>query len=483
MTTRRMRMAELVRLSGVARETIHYYAREGLLPAPERSGRTSAYYTDVHLERLELIRRLREEKYLPVAVIKRILDAGLEGSAGSDLDTLADVLRIERTNSDRELSALDPEVERLARQRGLVGAEPVDAADPSVRRMLDAVGEALALDEDARALTLDDMAASAPEVRRLVEAEARVFFDRVLDWGDAPGAIRSLRAGRAAVARFIAAQRDLGLRRVVDELLAAVQDASARVTNARALPLSEALSTQLGAEPRRLELTERASRGDEAAANDLVWHLFAVGPSRELSQLPAQALPALRPRAALLLAHARLERGSGSPAELEASLERAAGFPLGQVLMGEAALLQALGRTRSGPGLLELAVPALSRIFSATPGTDADPLAASLASLRRGLIGLALPKSLGRTERAEGDLEHAITVVASAPGRLHPAARARIEANARLALGRSWLLRGREADGREQLGRARAIDASGPIGEAAESAMGPQMLADSTWPR
>src|SRR5512144_1637918 len=88
---RGMRMAELAAKSGVARETIHFYLREGLLPRPEKGGRTVAYYGEEHLERLRTIRRLREEKYLPIAVIRRLL----ESPAGErDLDVLADVLHI-----------------------------------------------------------------------------------------------------------------------------------------------------------------------------------------------------------------------------------------------------------------------------------------------------------------------------------------------------------------------------------------------------
>src|SRR5690349_21004909 len=70
-----MRMAELSARSGVARETIHFYLREGLLPRPRKGGRTVAYYDEAHLDRLRLIRRLREEKYLPLAVIKRLVES------------------------------------------------------------------------------------------------------------------------------------------------------------------------------------------------------------------------------------------------------------------------------------------------------------------------------------------------------------------------------------------------------------------------
>ena len=43
--------------------------------APRLSTTVSAYYDDEHLSRLLLIRTLREEKYLPIAVIRRLLDS------------------------------------------------------------------------------------------------------------------------------------------------------------------------------------------------------------------------------------------------------------------------------------------------------------------------------------------------------------------------------------------------------------------------
>ncbi len=91
-----------------------------------------------------------------------------------------------------------------------------------------------------------------------------------------------------------------------------------------------------------------------------------------------------------------------------------------------------------------------------------------------------LPRALGRGSSAVSDLESAIGVVLSAPGRLHPAAHARIEGNARLALGRHLLGVGRLAEGRAQLARAVALDPTGPIGQSAESTLAeapPEILA------
>ncbi len=70
-----MRMRDLEKASGVGRETIRYYIREGLLPEPDRASRNSASYNDDHVARLKAIKRLQEERFLPLAVIRSLLDA------------------------------------------------------------------------------------------------------------------------------------------------------------------------------------------------------------------------------------------------------------------------------------------------------------------------------------------------------------------------------------------------------------------------
>ena len=69
-----MRMRELESRSGVGRETIRFYIREGLLPEPARAARNSASYDEAHVTRLTLIKRLQEERFLPLAVIRGLLD-------------------------------------------------------------------------------------------------------------------------------------------------------------------------------------------------------------------------------------------------------------------------------------------------------------------------------------------------------------------------------------------------------------------------
>ncbi|GAA2418200.1 MerR family transcriptional regulator [Actinomadura vinacea] len=70
-----MQISELSDRSGLTVQTIKFYIREELLPKGTPSGATRAEYDQDHLERLRLIRALREVGDLPVAAIRRILAA------------------------------------------------------------------------------------------------------------------------------------------------------------------------------------------------------------------------------------------------------------------------------------------------------------------------------------------------------------------------------------------------------------------------
>jgi len=68
-----LKMSELAERSGVSPGTIRYYLREGLLGEGEdvlRTSRNMAYYPPDYVERIVLIKRLQEERYMPLRVIK-----------------------------------------------------------------------------------------------------------------------------------------------------------------------------------------------------------------------------------------------------------------------------------------------------------------------------------------------------------------------------------------------------------------------------
>jgi DNA-binding transcriptional MerR regulator len=67
------RIDELAQRAGLSVDTIRYYAREGLFEAPARSGRHKLYGSE-HLERLEQIRELQDQRF-SLAAIRAILNA------------------------------------------------------------------------------------------------------------------------------------------------------------------------------------------------------------------------------------------------------------------------------------------------------------------------------------------------------------------------------------------------------------------------
>ena len=69
-----LRMGELARESGVSAATIKHYLREGLLPEPVKTSRNMAYYPAEFVDRIRLIKQLQEERYMPLRVIKDLLD-------------------------------------------------------------------------------------------------------------------------------------------------------------------------------------------------------------------------------------------------------------------------------------------------------------------------------------------------------------------------------------------------------------------------
>ena len=69
-----LRMGELAEASGVPAPTIKHYLREGLLPEPVKTSRNMAYYPPEFVDRIKLIKRLQEERFLPLKAIKNVLD-------------------------------------------------------------------------------------------------------------------------------------------------------------------------------------------------------------------------------------------------------------------------------------------------------------------------------------------------------------------------------------------------------------------------
>jgi DNA-binding transcriptional MerR regulator len=113
----RLRIRDLEQRSGVSRQTIHYYLREGLLQAPIEKNRNSAWYDESHLARLLLIRDLKENSFLPLKAIRAVIaeeesPAEFTAAQQNTIDSLRDTLRQRehQRSAQQDLSALVEEI-------------------------------------------------------------------------------------------------------------------------------------------------------------------------------------------------------------------------------------------------------------------------------------------------------------------------------------------------------------------------------------
>jgi DNA-binding transcriptional MerR regulator len=95
-----LKMSELAQRSGVSAGTIKHYLREGLLgPDAEvlRTSRNMAYYPVGFIERVRLIKRLQEERFMPLRVIRQVM--------GDDPERAARVIELEDRILERAVEA------------------------------------------------------------------------------------------------------------------------------------------------------------------------------------------------------------------------------------------------------------------------------------------------------------------------------------------------------------------------------------------
>ena len=68
-----LKISELAERADVPVATVRHYLREGLLPEPVKTSKNMAYYPPEFVERIRLIKRLQEERFMPLRVIREVL--------------------------------------------------------------------------------------------------------------------------------------------------------------------------------------------------------------------------------------------------------------------------------------------------------------------------------------------------------------------------------------------------------------------------
>jgi DNA-binding transcriptional MerR regulator len=139
-----LKMSELAERSGVSTGTIKHYLREGLLGGEDRVVRTSrnmAYYPPEFVDRIRLIKRLQEERFMPLKVIAQVM--------ADDPDRAAALIELEDRILERAIS--DQETGRLSRADV---RDRYDVPDP----VLDRLAEIGILTPTRRGYDTDDVA-------------------------------------------------------------------------------------------------------------------------------------------------------------------------------------------------------------------------------------------------------------------------------------------------------------------------------------
>jgi DNA-binding transcriptional MerR regulator len=207
-----LKMRELSEASGVSSGTIKHYLREGLLPEPVKTSRNMAYYPAEFVDRIKLIKQLQEERFMPLKVIKGMLDD--DPHRAKALVELEDRI-LERALAGDEKRTSAAEVRRRydVPQEVLKRLEELEILGPTSRgysvsdvRIVEAISRFRAGGYDERiGFTVYDTLRYKRVLQDLVKEEVEVLLDRLAGEMDTDAAVELIEAGSEPLQELIAA--------------------------------------------------------------------------------------------------------------------------------------------------------------------------------------------------------------------------------------------------------------------------------------
>ena len=207
-----LKMRELAAASGVSPGTVKHYLREGLLPEPVRTSRNMAYYPPEFVDRIKLIKQLQEERFMPLKLIKGVLDKDPERARR--LVELEDrVLERALEGEGKRMSAAEVrrrydmprEVLERLEELGVVSSSGRGYSASDVR-IVEAVSRFRAGGYDERiGFTVYDTLLYKRAMDELVKEEVHVLLDRLAGEMDAEEAAELITAGAGPLHELIGA--------------------------------------------------------------------------------------------------------------------------------------------------------------------------------------------------------------------------------------------------------------------------------------
>ena len=138
----RLKISQLAEQSGVSSGTIKHYLREGLLEGDVvKTSRNMSWYPPEFVDRVRLIKRLQEERFMPLRAIREVLE--------DDPERAARLVELEDRILERALNA---------RVEERVSAAEVRRRDEVPKNGLDRLAELGVLSPNTRGYDADDVA-------------------------------------------------------------------------------------------------------------------------------------------------------------------------------------------------------------------------------------------------------------------------------------------------------------------------------------
>lgn len=210
-----LKMKELAERSGVSAATIKHYLREGLLGDGEgvvRTSRNMAWYPVEYVDRLKLIKRLQEDRYMPLKVIRELLDEGPERVqavvAAEDrllehLSSIEQHERMSRADVNERFELPEVVLDRLSEIGVLTPSKDgYDREDVAILEAMVRFREG-GYDESV-GFTVYDVLRYMQALEPLVQGEVRVVLDRLA------GTVPNERAGEMMAAGVVPVRHLLG---------------------------------------------------------------------------------------------------------------------------------------------------------------------------------------------------------------------------------------------------------------------------------
>lgn len=133
-SSQRLKMRDLERRTGVGREAIRFYIRAGLLPEPERPARNVAWYDESFIERILLIKKLQQERFLPLAIIRGIV-GGQETLTNEEARTIAELDGVLLPGDIAARSRPPERLDQIAKRLGMPRGDILKLADAGAFRV------------------------------------------------------------------------------------------------------------------------------------------------------------------------------------------------------------------------------------------------------------------------------------------------------------------------------------------------------------